>query len=135
MAADIAKICVDIYEIKVLQRETYLFFCKDDNTQQLILKTLHGDSEVNDWSPGWDLRSIGRVTQLCGHVHTETFHYIYLLVTHFHLETEEKFNYDYIYCVFIQGSYENWWCVAVLFIWPYLTFQFSNNNIKWKQSN
>jgi hypothetical protein len=34
---------------------TYIFLCKDNTSQQLILQTFHCDSEINDWCSSTDL--------------------------------------------------------------------------------
>ena len=69
--------------------ELHLFFCQDNQTQELIFQTLHGDSEVDDWGPGADLRSVGGVGQLGGDVHAVGIHHITLLVSYFHLHKRD----------------------------------------------
>ena len=64
---------------------TNLFFCKDDNTQQLVFQSLHGDGEVHNGRPGRDLGGVGRVTQLGGDVQDKSFHDVNFLVSNFHL--------------------------------------------------
>ena len=69
---------------------SYLFLCKDDNAEQLILQTLHGDSEVDDGGLGAHLRGVGGVPELGGDVQHESLHHVHLLVTYFHLVGKES---------------------------------------------
>ena len=70
--------------------EMYLFLCQDDNTQQLILKPLHGDGEVDDGGSCWHLRGVGGIAKLGGDVQAEPRHHVALLVTHFHLQQNRE---------------------------------------------
>ena len=63
-----------------------------NNTEQLILQTLHGDSKVDDGSLGTDLRGVGRVGHLCGDVEHESTVEIDLLFSDLHLEGTSRFN-------------------------------------------
>ena len=68
----------------------YLLLGEDDSAQQLLLQAPHGDGEVDDGGPGTDLRRVGGVGQLGGHVEPETPHHVHLLVPHLHLRGGEE---------------------------------------------
>lgn len=69
-----------------------LFLGEDNNAEQLILETLHGDGEVDDGSLGTDFRSVGRIGHLCGDVQLEATVEIDLFLSDFHLEGASRFN-------------------------------------------
>lgn len=70
---------------KVLMK-AYVFLGEDDSAQQLVLQTLHGDSEVYNGGLGADLGRVRWVRQLGGDVELEAIHHVGLLVSHFHLQ-------------------------------------------------
>ena len=70
---------------------TDLFLCEDDPTKQLVLQTLHSDSEVYDGGTGRDLRCVGGVWQLGGDVQVEPCHHVHLFVTNFYLWDDTHF--------------------------------------------
>lgn len=71
---------------------TNLFFCENDPPQQLIFQSLNGDSEIDDGGLGTDLRSVLRIRKFCSDIKPETFHYIHLLVSNFHLNEVNMMN-------------------------------------------
>lgn len=67
---------------------TYPFLGEDDSAQELVLKSFHCDSEVNDGGTSTDFRSVSWVRELGGHIKSEALHHINLFVTNFHLKTK-----------------------------------------------
>ena len=80
--------------------EFRLFF-ENDKTEQLILESLQGDSEVDHRSARVDLGGVFRVGQLCCDVEVEALHHVQLLVSHLHLEQGQRFSFKgYIYYMY-----------------------------------
>ena len=70
--------------------DSYLFFSKNNSSQQLIFETFHGDREVDDRSLGADFRRVRRITEFGGDIENETCHDIYLFVANFNLGGKYK---------------------------------------------
>ena len=65
---------------------TYSFLSENDTPQQLIFKTLHRHSEVNNWRPGENFRCVSWVSKFCCDVQHKSFHHVTLFVTDLHLQ-------------------------------------------------
>ena len=61
------------------------FLGEDDESEQLVLKSLHRHGEVDDGGLGADLRRVGRVAELRRQVQPEAGNHVHLLLADLHL--------------------------------------------------